>query len=83
MDILTPANVWASAEPIAVMPLPQRIAMLVTIIGPPTGFAIGGAILWGRGTIGWPEIMTMFLMSLRHRLRRDNRLPPSSHAPVV
>jgi stearoyl-CoA desaturase (Delta-9 desaturase) len=62
MDILTPASIWSSADHVEVMPLPQRIAMLVTVIGPPTGFGIGAAILWGRGTIGWPEIMTMVAM---------------------
>lgn len=68
MDLLTPAKVWSArgeqeaaqdhARP-HLMPLPQRLAMLVTVIGPLLGIVICTVLLWNRGTIGWAEILVM------------------------
>jgi stearoyl-CoA desaturase (delta-9 desaturase) len=75
VDLLTPARTWATAavvdshatvssEPADHMPRAQRLAMLVTVVGPFLGLIAAVALLWHRGPggsrgIGWPEILVM------------------------
>ncbi len=75
MDMLTPARTWGTAERtsaesdselIQTMPLPQRIAMLATVILPFLGLLGAIVLLWHRQAgilgVGWPEMVVMVVM---------------------
>ena len=40
------------------MPLPQRVVMFISVVGPLLGLLLGIYMLWGRYWIGigWPQI---------------------------
>jgi stearoyl-CoA desaturase (delta-9 desaturase) len=76
LDLLTPAHRWATAEQSADraavdhaphahrMPLPQRLTMFFSVVGPIAGLLTAMALLWHHGpaSIGWPEIIAMLGM---------------------
>ncbi len=74
--MLTPARTWAVADPSAGdphaeglvprMPMPQRIAMFITVAGPILGLVAALVWLWhsrtARWHIGWPEVVALLGM---------------------
>lgn len=74
MDLLTPAQKWATAEPEYIsrnsedappehhgMPWPQQLTMFLSVVLPIVGFITAIILMWHRGpaSVGWAEIGAM------------------------
>src|SRR5437867_6655508 len=72
LDLLTPARQWAWQKPDDLstphkrMPMPQRIVMLISVVGPIAGVIAAIYMLWGGGWdgIAWPQAVAMIVMYL-------------------